>query len=118
MDKLLEEIEYKICNHELTKEQVFIRLKHIIQTIQKENEELGEEVKEWKDRTEMFNEFKIKHEKENQELKKFLREDVISFIKMHDEIVDGEWGECRKFNKLLEAGEESEIYHKTLEIIK
>ena len=58
-------------------------------------------------------------EKDNRikELEDFIRDDVIDLIKYHDEILDGEWGKCRSFDKMLEDGDESPIYSDALKLL-
>ena len=40
------------------------------------------------------------------------------FIKMHEEQIDGEWGQCRKFQEIHEAGEVTDTYDLICEILQ
>ena len=43
-------------------------------------------------------------------------EEMIEYIKLCEEQIDGEWGECRGFEQLLEAGEVPDLYFKLVEL--
>ncbi len=47
-----------------------------------------------------------------------LLEEILEYVEMVEEQIDGEWGHCRKFDKLLEDGDVTTHYTEIKELLK